>query len=360
MLNKNQIDEIKEHIEKAQNPVFFFDNDPDGLCSFLLLYRSSQKGKGVPVKGSAKQMVSYFGKVREFESDYIFILDKPEVSQEFFEKAREINIPVVWIDHHFIEKEKILKDIFYYNPVFNYLENFDKEKKESISGEPVTALCYQITKRKEDLWIAVAGCISDMYLPDYYKEFVKEYPDLGIINFDSVSDIYYKSSLGTIIKIMGNGLKDKTTNVVGMLKFLMKVKSPYEFLDESDKNKTFHKRSKEIEEKKRRLIQKAKNMNINKEDKILFFEYGGDLSVSSDLSNELKYLFPEKVIVVIYNKGDGESNMSIRGTKVREPLARVISDIDSAGGGGHEDAVGVKMNTEDIPFFKKRFSEEFL
>jgi single-stranded DNA-specific DHH superfamily exonuclease len=39
MLNDKQIDEIREHLEKAQNPLFFFDNDDDGLCSFLLLQR---------------------------------------------------------------------------------------------------------------------------------------------------------------------------------------------------------------------------------------------------------------------------------------------------------------------------------
>lgn len=32
MLTEKQISEIREHLEKAQNPLFFFDND-DGLCS---------------------------------------------------------------------------------------------------------------------------------------------------------------------------------------------------------------------------------------------------------------------------------------------------------------------------------------
>ena len=39
MLNKKQIKEIREHLEKAQNPVFFYDSDADGLASFLLLAR---------------------------------------------------------------------------------------------------------------------------------------------------------------------------------------------------------------------------------------------------------------------------------------------------------------------------------
>ena len=31
MLTEKQLKEIREHLEKAQNPVFFFDNDADGL-----------------------------------------------------------------------------------------------------------------------------------------------------------------------------------------------------------------------------------------------------------------------------------------------------------------------------------------
>ena len=29
---EKQIKEIRDHLDRAQNPVFFFDNDPDGLC----------------------------------------------------------------------------------------------------------------------------------------------------------------------------------------------------------------------------------------------------------------------------------------------------------------------------------------
>jgi len=37
MLSNEQFEEIRNHLERAQNPVFFFDNDADGLSSFLLL-----------------------------------------------------------------------------------------------------------------------------------------------------------------------------------------------------------------------------------------------------------------------------------------------------------------------------------
>ena len=71
MLTKNQIQEIKEHLEKAQNPLFFFDNDSDGLCSFLLLQRHIGRGKGIPVKTFPSLDESYFRKITELNPDYI-------------------------------------------------------------------------------------------------------------------------------------------------------------------------------------------------------------------------------------------------------------------------------------------------
>ena len=94
MLTTKQISEIKEHLNNAQNPLFFFDNDPDGLCSFILLQRYIKRGKGFPVK-SAPLDKSYFRKINEFNPDYIFILDIPTVSEEFWEEIKKINLPIV-------------------------------------------------------------------------------------------------------------------------------------------------------------------------------------------------------------------------------------------------------------------------
>ena len=145
MLTKEQIIEIKEHLEKAQNPLFFFDNDQDGLCSFLLLQKFIKRGKGVPVKSFPDLTEDYFRKINELNADYVFILDKPVVSEKFWEKIKQINIPVVWIDHHEIDKNDIPDFVNYYNPLYNKNSN----------NEPVTSLCYQVNRKRRDLWLAV-------------------------------------------------------------------------------------------------------------------------------------------------------------------------------------------------------------
>lgn len=341
MLTNKQIDEIIEHLNNAQNPVFFFDNDQDGLCSFLLLQKYLGRGKGFPIK-TPSLTKEYFRKIEEFHSDYIFILDNPNVSEEFVEEVEKRNIPIVWIDHHEISPEKIPKYINYYNPLFN------EDKK----NEPTTYLCYKITKRKEDIWIAIIGCISDYFVPEFYKEFSKDYSDL-CLNSKDAFEILYGSEIGKLARIFGFALKDKTSNVISMMKFLMNAKNPYDILEENNKNKSLHKKFQEIDKKYQKFLEKAKK-NISGE--LVIFKYAGGTSMSSDLANGLKFLFPNKIIFVIYTKG-AKMNISGRGKNVRDLISKAIDGLETATGGGHENAVGAQIRKEDIKEFEKRIRE---
>jgi single-stranded DNA-specific DHH superfamily exonuclease len=342
MLTEKQINEIREHLEKAQNPLFFFDNDNDGLTSFLLLRRFIERGRGVAIKSFPDLNMNYYRKVLELKPDYIFILDKPVVSQEFIEKARKDNIPVVWIDHHNVDKPE-LEGLSYYNPFFNDGTN-----------EPVSYMCYKITNRKEDIWLAMIGCVSDCYMPDFYLEFEKKYPELGKKNAKSAFELLYNSEIGRISRILDFSLKDTTTNVVNMMKFMVKVNGPMDILEENLKTKQILKRHDEINSKYQLLMKKAREQV---DEKLIYFQYGGTLSLSGNLSNQLIYEFPDKIIVVVYIKGD-VANISLRGGKdIRKLTLESIEGISGATGGGHKNATGAKMSVSDLPKFKEKVEE---
>ena len=254
-----------------------------------------------------------------------------------------MNLPEVWIDHHDVDKSTIPSFVNYYNPLFN----------RSKTNEPVTALCSQINIKKEDLWMGVVGCISDNFIPEFYGEFRKQFPDLSI-DSKKAFEIFYKSKVGKIAKLFLFALKDRTTNVINMLRFLMKVQSPYDVLEENSKNKQMHERFEELDKKYKVLLERA--LLEDSTGDVIFFRYGGEMSISSDLSNELAYLFPEKKIVVIY-ENETKSTMAIRGKRVRDIALEVISNLENATGGGHENAVGVKINAHDLEEFKKKFIE---
>lgn len=347
MLTEKQINEIRIHLDKAQNPLFFFDSDNDGLMSFLLLQRFIERGKGVVVKGTHNLSESYFRKVNELNPDYVFILDLPKVEQSFFDKVNEKNLPVVWIDHHNMENQEMPKGEYsYYNPYNN-----DK------SNEPVAYLSYKITENKKDIWLAVIGCVSDYYMPDFYEEFREKYPDFAIENPETPYHVFYGSEIGKIARILDFALKDRTTNVINMMRFMMKVKEPVEILQEDSKTRQILKRYNEINKKYQVILDKAR-MEGEKDGKLLYFEYGGDLSLTSNLSNQLSHEFPKKIIIIIYSNKDS-SNVSVRGKfeDVRTITLKAIDGIEGAVGGGHEHATGAKMNTEYLPVFRERIEK---
>ncbi len=341
MLTEKQVKEIREHLNKAQNPLFLFDNDQDGLCSFLLLQRFINRGKGYPIKVSPEMTKDYFRKVKELNADYIFILDQPEVSQEFFQEVQENNIPTVWIDHHDIKDISIPEFISYYNPIHN------KGNKEKFS-EPTTYLCYQITQQKKDLWLGVAGCIADHFVPEFYEEFKEKYPELSIDSNDAFG-ILYNSEIGKASRILGFGLKDRMSNVIQMMKMLYKSENPYDILNESKENKQLLSRFLEIEKKFNKFVDKAKEQVS---ENLLFFKYAGEISMSADISNKLSFLFPNKIIIVVYAKGP-RANISGRGKKVRELVLEAIKDLENSTGGGHKEAVGAQISLNQVDKFQE-------
>jgi len=336
MLNENQIKEIREHLEKAQNPLFFFDNDNDGLCSFLILRRFIDRGKGVAIKSFPDLNISYYRKIKELNPDYIFVLDKPLVSEEFLNKVKEDNIPLIWIDHHLVDVKNTEN---YYNPSIGKNE-----------GEPVSYLCYKIANKKEDIWIAMIGCISDSYLPDFYNEFEKKYPELSKKNPKSAFDLLYGSELGRISRILDFSLKDKTTNVVNMMRFMTQIKNPLDIIQENHKTKQILKRYEQINSKYVKLIERARKSTS---DNLIYFQYGGEFSLSSNLANQLIYEFPNKIVIVAYIKGDF-ANISLRGENVLRLTLESIKGIEDATGGGHKNATGAKMNVNSLSLFKER------
>ena len=356
MLTKKQIEEIRGHLEKAQNPLFYYDNDADGLCSFLILRRYLGRGKGVAVKSYPDLNVQYAIKAQELNADYVFVLDKPLLAQEFVEEIDKMQIPLVWIDHHdIVGSEKAIENqlkkenaIYIYNPA--------KNKGKDRSTEPVTFLSYSVSERKEDLWLAVIGCISDHYLPGFLQELSAQYPEFFPRNIKSKDpfEFYYKTEIGRVAQALSFGLKDSVTHVVQLQNFLINCAGPGDVFQEIDSNSNFRKRYSEIKVKYDSLVQKAKEEDSGK---LIFFDYTGDLSISAEIANELSFLYPKKYIAAAFIKG-GISNISLRGKGVRDILEKILKYFEGATGGGHEDAAGARIKTDDLARFREALEKE--
>ncbi len=344
MLTKKQLSEIREHLEKAQNPIFLFDNDVDGLTSYVLLRRFIGRGKGVAVKSHPYIDVGYAKRVQELNGDYVFVLDRHSLGKEFVNEISLLQIPIVWIDHHDVVVEK-------YD--YNMLHSFNPARGKKKSSEPTTYLCYSATKRKEDIWLVLIGCIADHYLPDIVDDFVENYSILWGKDIKEPFQALYTTGIGRFARAISFGMKDSISHVVQLQNFLITCKTPYDIGQELESNSAFGTKYRDILKKYNVLLEDAKTVA---DGKIVFYNYSGQLSISSDLSNELSYLFPKHYICVSYSAGV-MTNISLRGNNVQKILAEILPLFEKATGGGHRDAVGARINTENLQQFREELEK---
>lgn len=348
MLSAAACREIREHLARSQKPVFYYDNDADGLCSFLLFARFLGRGEGIAIRSYPALDASYARKAQEAGADAVFILDKPVLDSGFLEALRQLAIPVIWIDHHEAQGEAFPSGelFFAYNPLLG-------RKK---SSEPVTYWAQRICERQEDAWIAVMGCIADHYLPDFARSVASEFPELWGSGIREPFDAYYRTELGRLARALNFGLKDSVNNVVHLQQYLMTCRAPADVLTEVPDNAAFRRIYEVLSARYHSLVAEAAKY---RQDKLLFFSYGGATSMSADLANELGYRFPECTVAVAYVKG-GVTNVSLRGASVKAVLERILPRLTSASGGGHNEAVGARIQSSELALFRALLEHEVM
>jgi single-stranded DNA-specific DHH superfamily exonuclease len=341
MLTKREVDEIKEELETASNPVYFFHDDPDGLCSFLLLYRFVREGHGIIVKTKPSVDERFLRKVEEYKPDKIFIVDLAMVEQDFIDRAKT---KIIWIDHHEPLKRHGVK---YYNPRV-------KHPKTNI---PASFLCHQAVAR--DLWIAMVGCVGDWYFPKFADEFKKKYPKLLAKPIKDPEVALYTSRLGELIRIFSFILKGKTSDVMKCVKILTRIKEPDDILEQKTAAgrfiyKKFAKTNKDYQELYKRAEREKQITN-----KMMIFTYTHKtMSFTSDLSNEMLHRYPQKVILIAREKS-GEMRMSLRSKGIKLPaiLKKALEGVEGYGG-GHEYACGANVKKRDFDVFVQNLEKQ--
>ncbi|MBI1935538.1 DHH family phosphoesterase [Candidatus Woesearchaeota archaeon] len=338
-LSTSQVHQIRDHLDSCKKPLFFFDDDQDGLCSFLQLYRYKKEGKGIIVKTTPRLGPVFVRKVEEYQPDKVFILDIADVQQDFLD---EMKVPVIWIDHHGPFERRNVK---YFNPrVSSFEDNF-----------PTSFLCHQAAG--QDLWLAVVGCVADWFIPPYVQDFKEKYPDLIDYPYKTVGDILYNTKLGHLIRVISFILKGRTEDVNKSVMVMTRVESPYEILNrETAQGKFLYKRYEQANKLFEPLQKEVIAAAQHSKDKLVVYTYKDDkTSFTSDLANEAIYRFPDKIILVGREKND-EMKCSLRSSKTLLPplIEKCLVGLEGYGG-GHENACGLNIKTRDFEEFVKRF-----
>jgi oligoribonuclease NrnB/cAMP/cGMP phosphodiesterase (DHH superfamily) len=353
MITKSELKELRDELLSSKKPILFFDDDNDGLCSFLLYYRflkdHTDEIKGIILKTSPELDGEIFvRKVDEFNPDKIFVLDKAMISQGFLDSVHR---KVIWLDHHPLVDRK---HVTYYNPLKH------KSKKFLEDNRPTSYWAYKTIEkdRPQDMWIAAVGVVSDWHIPDFLKKFLQKYPDMlpEGFKFTNPGDILYGGTrLGELCRIIYFNLKFASNDAMVSAKILSRIDDPYEILDQTTpQGKYIYKQYKKFNS----IYQRIKSDLKLDDTRLVLFEYSDQYSITSELSNELIYAYPDKLVVIARKKNDSMI-CSFRGANlnVRGILEKALVGINGSGG-GHEHACGGNIPVEDWPRFLENLRRE--
>ncbi|MBS3167659.1 DHH family phosphoesterase [Candidatus Woesearchaeota archaeon] len=338
MLTKLEIVKIRKLLSNSYNPIYLFDNDVDGICSYLILKKHFEKGQGIAANSAGAEGIDpvYLKLIDEERPDLVVILDKAVITQKFIDS---IHCEVLIIDHHPLLK---LKRVNYFNP--------QKHKR----NVPTSYMAYQITQ--DSLWLATIGCIFDYYTPDFIKEFKKMYPDLLDINSnEDPGYLTYETKFGELLNIISFNVKGK--NIAQSLKQLESLSSPYDVLNQlTPEGEQVFKKYQKFNKEYLKLFEKARK-EVDDGDMIVFTYPSMNTSFTREVSNKLNYMYPNRTVIVAREK-DNKYVMSLRNSKknIGGAIKEALINLDGFGG-GHEHAGGCSINKKDFNIFISRIKE---
>ncbi len=347
MVNKINL-KLKEFIEKikaSENPIIIFDDDADGVSSFLLLSKifdhlnKDYKFRIVKSKPLLNSKYTHY----LYGHDMAFVLDKPGFKKDFIDN---VDIPIVWIDHH--EPFEVPNNMFYFNP----------RCYDDSDNRATTYWIHRTMKIYDDIndtnlydeykWIASIGIIGDWFIPDFLDELKERYS--GYYEGNDQLSLLFDSKIGKVIQKVSFMLKGRTSVIKRRLDKLLEFESLKE-LDESESFSEINEKIDEFEE----LLKLAKKRFDNQKGKVKYFIYERKESYTSYLSNNLMYFYPDSVIFVCRNtKGDLKCSVRSNEYSLPERLDDAMQNIDGTSG-GHEHACGMFISKDDFPVFLNRF-----
>ncbi len=339
MIPEEKIKEIRTALTESARPLIFFDDDADGLCSFLQFYKSNIEAKGVIYKVAGPIDVQFLKKVEEFHPDNIFILDVPNVTQEFLNKAHN----VYWLDHHSPANRK---NVCYYNPMIASDKN---------DNRPTSYWAYKITEK--NIWLAMAGCIGDWFIPeDLREEFTKKYPELLPEKIKKPEDALFSTEIGKLARLFSLVLKGTTKDAMTCVKILTRIDDPYEILNQTtSQGKFIFKKYEKID----KIYQDIKKSMVASDDNLILYTYpDSQMALTSELSNEVLYENPGKFIIIAREKS-GDVKCSLRSSKykVLPILQKALKDVNGYGG-GHMHACGANVKKDDFDRFVENIKKQ--
>lgn len=198
-------EQARDLILAAKRPIVFFDDDADGVASFLVTQRVLGMTFYAPVKKRPNLGSTLAGIATQLAADLKIVLDVAELEDEFLEPAPK----TVWVDHHDAQDPR---GAVYVNP-----------KTRGEESVPTSVLVRDLLGGPA--WIAAVGSVADYHVPAFIEEVRDAYPSL-VPAFESVEDLVFSSPLGELALIFETCVKGTVPEARRKLYLLRRVVEP--------------------------------------------------------------------------------------------------------------------------------------
>lgn len=323
-------DKARALLEQSRFPLIFYDDDADGLCSAILLYRHYKKGHCIALRNTAEQIrITLPRKLEEYNADLVVFVDKASLPEDIFASIPQ----TIWIDHH--EPQKVPNTVVYINP----------QTIDPTDNRPTTHWVYELINRPaSELWLAECGVVSDWQITDLHDDFRKQYPQM-VGNARTPPELLFTTPLGKLIAIIGFNLHGKSEDIKKSVSALLKIQSFEEILFQtSPPGKFLHKRYDKFKKEYDALYADVKANARQSANSLVYTYTEMHTSFTSYLSNQLLFENPGKLIVIARIKNNSYK-CSFRITpphQLSKAMATVFTRFPGEGG-GHAQACGAKI-----------------
>ena len=324
---------ILNNADQAKNPAVVFDDDGDGVCSFLQLHKflemrgidlkkwATLRTKRPVIKDKLSELIS------ENHVDSLFVLDIVGAKERFFSDLNGTKI--TWIDHHAMcddNRDLPERKLNYINPS---LRRLTKE----VPYFPTSAICYEAWR--QDAWIAAIGYLSDGALPmallDLFHEYSYLLKDKSGNNYGYIESefnlkliiaknkfqrpsekttsllkfIREETLMGDLINIFNYVLKGTDSDVKKNIELLTKISIPHEILDErlrSEPGKAlfdyYEKTKADYQETYNKIINNLQSSVKVRENTLYYAISQGKYDFMTQIATKLILENPKKIILV--------------------------------------------------------------
>lgn len=373
IIEKSQ--DVLSQVLRDDSAFLLFHDDADGCCAAAVLLHlvSSQAARGFlgydsPEDHSVELTPKLTRKLRREEPKIIVSLDLAFTSSvnRISRLVRSLDTHILMYDHHIQSKSiRWPENCIHLNPL-----NFNLGNKPASYYSHV--LYKHFTGKSDAGWVAAVGVVADYRTEecrDLLEEVRRRYPHL--YPFKTIDQpTALKSPLMTLAHLVNAGYQHSNQRgaklAVKALREALQTDDPAMLLEgKTRKARILRKYRKEVDAELKDLLEQFDTeAEFNLGSQLAFYFIKPRYNVTSQIATQLQHSHPNTTIAVVSPETSRTVKVSLRrGRKAKTNLAILaessIAGLAQASGGGHPEASGCVIRTEDIDAWKRNVLQHF-